>query len=428
MFTLRTKLSILRALLTRRAPYYIQFYINGRCNLMCRQCNIVEANSGIGELSLQQIEVVADNIRKIHGGIVLLTGGEPFLRQDIDQIAKIFIERGLDVRLQTAGIATREQLQKCYDAGCRDLNISLDSLNPAKGDYINAVPGSWKKTVEAIERVSEIFRDESAICSLGCVLSRFNYREIPAILEFATRIGWYLSLVPVHITQRDAYRGFRSYDDDFVFHPQDYPDLHRVVDELVAMQRQGALLFDSAAFLKSAVGFIETGQVSWRKNGVCDSPNLYFAVRPNGDFATCCDHFLDQPPSLTDPDFWKLYKSGAIARGEARAIVESCEGCHYGSYPEATLSVRDPAAFLSRTALTFFRRRAIIGHFEPGEMFDLIDEIRAKNPAAHSTAYLSDPVRERVEGWGDKASRRQMVQLDLARRKEEGRVRRPQVQ
>jgi len=142
MFTLRTKLSILRALITRRAPYYIQFYINGQCNLMCRQCNIVESNSGIGELSLDQIKVVADNIRRIHGGIVLLTGGEPFLRKDIHKVAQIFIERGLDVRLQTAGIATSEQLQNCYDVGCRDINISLDSLEPLKKEVVNLQDGN----------------------------------------------------------------------------------------------------------------------------------------------------------------------------------------------------------------------------------------------------------------------------------------------
>ena len=37
-----------------------------------------------------QIEIIARNIRKIGGGIVLLTGGEPFLRKDLPEIVEIF--------------------------------------------------------------------------------------------------------------------------------------------------------------------------------------------------------------------------------------------------------------------------------------------------------------------------------------------------
>ena len=178
MFSYQTIKSIMTAILTKKAPYYIQFYINGICNLKCKQCNIVETNSRIKELSLEEIEIVAQNIRKINGGIVLLTEEEPFLRKDIHQIVKIFIKEGLNVRLQTAGIARLEQLQKCYDEGARDINISLDSLIEDKQDYINTTPGSWKAAIEAIARVSQVFHGESAICSLGCVMSKMNMKEL----------------------------------------------------------------------------------------------------------------------------------------------------------------------------------------------------------------------------------------------------------
>ena len=57
---------------------------------MCKQCNIVETNSGLKNASLDEIEIIARNIRKIGGGIVLLTGGEPFLRKDLPEIVEIF--------------------------------------------------------------------------------------------------------------------------------------------------------------------------------------------------------------------------------------------------------------------------------------------------------------------------------------------------
>ena len=150
MFTINTKLSILKALITKKSPYYIQYYINGQCNLMCKQCNIVETNSGLKNATLEEIDMIASNIRKIGGGIVLLTGGEPFLRKDLPEIVKIFKKYTLDVRLQTAGhkVSTEKLIQETYDAGAKDINISLDSLIPEKQDYINSVPGSWHSAIQ----------------------------------------------------------------------------------------------------------------------------------------------------------------------------------------------------------------------------------------------------------------------------------------
>jgi MoaA/NifB/PqqE/SkfB family radical SAM enzyme len=412
MFSLRTKLSILRALLLKKkSPYYIQFYVNGVCNLKCRQCNIVETNSGIGPMSLEEIETV--------------TGGEPFLHKQIDKIVEIFVKHKLEVRLQTAGIATSEQLQNCYDAGARDLNVSLDSLDPNKQDYINSVPGSWEKAIDAIARVSKIFKEHSAICSLGCVLSRFNYREIPAIIEFATRIGWYVSLVPVHITRTSTPMGFRSYDEDFVFRESDYPELEKVFHTLSRMKRDGYLLFDAERFLESSLHFIRTGRPTWRHRGVCDSPDLYFAIRPNGEFAPCCDYTLDKPPRLSDPDFFRYYRRGDIHK-LADPYVKNCAGCHYGSYPEVSISVRDRKALWHRAKLVFSSRKQIILSSSKEEYLAIIRDIKRKYPDAYRPASEQAEIHDKLRGWQAPESRRRLLQEDKQRRLIEGRTRRSQ--
>lgn len=425
MFTWQTKRAILKALLFKNNPYYVQYYINGACHLKCRQCNIVETNSSLGEMRLDEIGVMARNLREIGGGIVLLTGGEPFLRKDIDQVAAAFLKEGLDVRLQTAGIATDAQLQACYDVGCRDLNISLDSLDEAKQDYINAVPGSWAAAIDAIERVSQIFRGDSAICSLGCVLSRMNFREVPAILEFATSIGWYVSLVPVHIAKRGAHYGFRSFDDEFCFGSEDYPALAATIDTLIAMKRNGYLLFDSETFLRSAFEFLQGRPPTWRKynDGVCDSPNLYFAVRPNGDFTTCCDYTLPNPPSLRDPGFAAQYRSREV-HALAAPITKSCPGCHYGSYPEVTLSVRDWGALRERARVALRQDKQLITRFDRHSLPARIDDIRRRHAGVYAgEAWISPTLQEKVQAWHDPERRRGVLAEDNDRRRAEGRVR-----
>lgn len=428
MFTWSTYRSIAKAILTKRSPYYIQFYIIGKCNLKCRQCNIVETNSRITELTLEEIEKVAKNLRSIGAGIVLLTGGEPFMRCDLPEIVAIFVKNGLNVRLQTAGTkyATEEKLLACYRAGARDINVSLDSLDFRTSDYINAVPGSGRNAVETIERISSVFRNESAILSFGTVLSKFNYKEIPSILQFAKDIGWYVSLVPVHIAPTDTPKGFRSYDHLFRFTPDLFPQLDILAEKLIELKKIGMPLFDADHFIRSSMSFLRGKGPTWRHNGVCDSPNLYFAIRPNGDFTTCCDYVLKDPPKVYDQTFVADYKSNKVqARNDVQSIVKNCSGCHYGSYPEVTLSVRDPKTFIERTLITLKSGKNTLKNSKVQSNFvEHIETLKSSNPDVYPIeTWMAPNLFAKVSQWNDPAGRREILNDDNEARKLEGRVR-----
>jgi MoaA/NifB/PqqE/SkfB family radical SAM enzyme len=428
MFSWQTRRSIAKAVLTKKSPYYIQYYITGRCNLMCRQCNIVETNSRVTEMDLDRVKFAAKNLRKIGAGIVLLTGGEPFMRKDLPQIVQAFVSNGMNVRLQTAGtkFATEEQLQACYDAGARDINVSVDSLEFDKFDYINAVPGSAKNAIETIERISKIFRRQSSVLSFGTVMSRFNYLEIPSIVEFAQRIGWYVSIVPVHISSKEMPKGFRSFDRLFNFQAQDYPQLDAVCSKLKAMKRSGSPIFDSERFIESSVSFLKGAGPTWRKNGVCDSPNLYFAIRPNGAMSTCCDYTLAEPPYVYDDSFVENYKSGRIqARGDIQDIVKNCGGCHYGSYPEVTISVRDPRAFAERVLMVLKSGRGRLAHSPiQSDFIAEVERIRAKNSDVYpSASWMSQEIQAKVAMWNQAEGRKAILMQDRRDREEQNRMR-----
>jgi molybdenum cofactor biosynthesis enzyme MoaA len=53
-------------------------------------CNIIKSNKEYKEMSLDDIRKVVKNLVKIGAGVVLLTGGEPFLREDLPEIV-IFV-------------------------------------------------------------------------------------------------------------------------------------------------------------------------------------------------------------------------------------------------------------------------------------------------------------------------------------------------
>jgi MoaA/NifB/PqqE/SkfB family radical SAM enzyme len=380
MFTAQTKLAMLKAVLTKDSPFYIQFYVSSACNLECKMCNIVEANSDLKPFKTGHIEQIAGNLAKIGAGVVLLTGGEPFLRPDIDEIVRIFKRHNLDVRLQTAGlISKKDKILKCMQNGARDINVSIDSLDEKMSDYINGVPGSWRDALKTIAFISRTFPKKDSICAVGCVLSRYNLDEIDALLDFTTRIGWFLSLVPVHITEPSNPLNFRGYDEYFKFREEDFPKVKELIDRLKKKKKQGFLLFDSNDYLDSIYYFVKTGRPSWRHKGVCDTPNLYFAILPDGRFAPCCDFRLDETVYVYDKDFPEIYRSKQF-REKVKNIAKKCPGCNFGSFPEMTLSARSIPTIFERIALQLKAQSRSIIPVGDEEIFGIVDEIKKKYP------------------------------------------------
>lgn len=378
MFNFRTNFSILKGAITKSSPFYIQFFITNNCFLNCRMCNIVNANHDIETIDLEKIEKIAVNLRKIGAGVVLLTGGEPFLRDDIVEIVRIFRKHGLTPRLQTAGLISKfDNMLKCCELGAKDINISLDTLNEELGDYINGVKGSWRRAIQTIGKISREFPEHDTVCAFGCVLSPYNIDYIDEILDFADAIGWSVSLVPAHINKEERELHFRGYDESFLFKESEYQKVQDVIKHMHERKKQGDNLFDSTKYLDSIVSFIKTNKPSWRKNNICDSPNLYFAIRPDGSFAPCCDQDLDEKIYVYDDDFPQIYKSSAFKKN-VKKVTSNCSGCNFGSYPEMTLTVRHFPTFVERVKLEL--RGGKIKHkaYTDEELFELVDSIRKK--------------------------------------------------
>lgn len=355
MFSKLSKGTLARAALTHNVPVYVQFYVTARCNLTCQQCNIIFANSDVRECTLDEVKRIADNFAQLGVAIVLLTGGEPFARRDLPEIIKAFTERGVHVRMQTNGHASEEQIHRAIENGGNDISISLDSLRPDSQDEINGgFRKSWHQALKSIATFTKYLPRTGSFGALGCVLQRDNLRDIPSVIRFGTEIGWFTSLVPIHVTSYSKPMNFRSFDQTLRFRSEEYADVDEILRKVRWMREEGYLLYDSDQYLEDIQRFVRGEPTTWRsKNGgVCDSPNLYFAVLPNGEFAPCCDHRLNAGVQTFAPDFPKTFRDGEF-RKKVLGVTSACSGCMYGSYPEITISMRFLAAKLQRVQQFF---------------------------------------------------------------------------
>lgn len=350
MFSHLSKKTLIKSAILKNTPVYVQFYVTARCNLTCQQCNIRYSNADVRECTLEEIKMIAENFANIGVAIVLLTGGEPFTRNDLPDIIREFESRGIHVRMQTNGLATEEMIHKSIEYGGKDISISLDSLNPSTQDLINGgYKSSWERAVKSMSIFSKYLPKENSFASLGCVIQRRNLNDIEDLIKFGTNIGWYTSLVPIHVAEKFHPLGFRTYDKSLRFKPEEYEKVDALIERVRHMRQEGYLLYDSDQYLDDIKRFIKEDPITWRmkNNNVCDSPNLYFAVLPNGDFAPCCDHRLPYSVHAYSPNFPTIYNE-KVFRSEVHKITSACKGCMYGSYPEITISLRFLAASLQR--------------------------------------------------------------------------------
>ncbi|XP_058006866.1 GTP 3',8-cyclase, mitochondrial isoform X3 [Hevea brasiliensis] len=133
---------------------YLRISLIERCNLRCQYCMPAE---GV-ELTpspklLSQNEIVHLANLFVSSGVdkIRLTGGEPTIRKDIDEIClQLSNLKGLKtLAMTTNGIALARKLLKLKECGLTSVNISLDTLVPAKFEFMTGRKGH-ERVMESI--------------------------------------------------------------------------------------------------------------------------------------------------------------------------------------------------------------------------------------------------------------------------------------
>jgi len=167
-------------------PRIISWNTTFRCNLRCAHCYINASKKEEGELSTDEGKKIMDQIVEVSKPILILSGGEPLLRQDIFQLAEYGVKKGLNVVMGTNGtLITDEVAGKLKNVGIRKVGISLDSTRPEKHDSFRGVNGAWRSTMNGIEACRRMNLD----FQIQTTVTQDNYSEVEQIIELAQQSG-----------------------------------------------------------------------------------------------------------------------------------------------------------------------------------------------------------------------------------------------
>ena len=185
-----------------RTIEYLRISVTDRCNLRCRYC----MPEGCDKLSMDQILTYEEiericraagrlGIRKLR-----ITGGEPFVRLGCtDLIRRLKSTENIDeVSVTTNGQLLYRYINDLKEAGVDGINISLDTLDPRKFEYITG-GGDLAKTLQAVD----LSATAGIRTKINCLLQKnFNEEELFSLAEFAFRkkiLVRFIELMPIGI-------------------------------------------------------------------------------------------------------------------------------------------------------------------------------------------------------------------------------------
>ncbi|PJB29218.1 hypothetical protein CO110_06985, partial [Candidatus Desantisbacteria bacterium CG_4_9_14_3_um_filter_40_11] len=108
-----------------------------RCNLNCLHCYAQSQNkSYLGELTTQEAKAMISDLSDFNIPVLLFSGGEPLMRNDIFELADFAVKSGLKIALSTNGTLITEKIaSKIKEAGFTYIGISLDGIGETNDKF-----------------------------------------------------------------------------------------------------------------------------------------------------------------------------------------------------------------------------------------------------------------------------------------------------
>mgnify|MGYP002395753503 CR=1 FL=1 len=301
--------------LTPNKPYHVQWMLTRKCNYSCRGCDVWRGQD-TRELSTREIKRGLDILRELGAIEVVLSGGNPLLRNDIDEIIK-YASRFFITTVYDNGSMAAEKIDALRNADF--VAISIDSLDSAKNDYIKGVRGAWDKAMQTVEKLNE----EGISVAVTPTISQLNLYEIVDFTKFFLGKGiplWYC--LYSFDSFDDPSQLFRIGKKDDEFDIVDKESIVELCDSLIMMKKRHNNILMTVGILDAVKHLYSEGRRKWK----CRALRNFFMIDNLGRVAGC--HLHNPVASIFDlPKVWNSLKFNTLRR-----TYSKCTQCTYLCY------------------------------------------------------------------------------------------------
>ncbi len=245
--------------------------------------------------------------------IVNFSGGEPTLRDDLEEIISHASSKGFWTSLVTNGsLLSSGRIDRLKKAGLDNLFVSLDFTDGERHDKLRGIDGLYDRVINALIHLSRRFITGHRTAGILCVISRLNSNILEELVKLAEELGVYITF--------QLYHDRKTEDGDF-----NVDEVSSIVSTLMNLKRNYRNLISSGQYLARMLDYRES------RLPVCQAGRKYFSIDPYGYLHTC----VDLPPvgHILDDDISVIQTSQALKQ------VKACSGCWYCFRGEADVSL-----------------------------------------------------------------------------------------
>lgn len=158
-----------------------------RCNLKCVHCyaHAVDPSDHKDPISHDKAKEIIDDLAQFGAPVMLFSGGEPLVREDLVDLAKYATSKGMRAVISTNGtLITKKKAKELKDVGLSYVGISIDGAEEVH-DKFRGVTGSYKQALKGVENCLA----EGLKVGLRFTINKRNAPEIPHLFDLIEDMG-----------------------------------------------------------------------------------------------------------------------------------------------------------------------------------------------------------------------------------------------
>jgi AdoMet-dependent heme synthase len=309
-------------------PSIVSWNLTARCDLRCPHCYIDAVGRRRGsrdELDLERCRDVVEQVAELSPGCMLiLTGGEPLLRDDLESIAAAAAEGGLFPVVGTNGLGlTEARVRSLLAAGVSGVSVSIDSDQAERHDRFRGLPDAWSATIAGAKTARAL----GLHLVVQHSLMAFNAGRLPEMAALAEQLGAAVFNVFYLVCTGRGERLTR-------LDPQQY---ERSLVELAGLRRiyEGRMIVGARCapqFARVAVEQAGEGEAAAAGFvGGCPAGTHYLRIAPDGAVTPC--PYMPRPVGqLGEHRLSEVWASAPLlARLRDEQPTGRCGQCEFGS-------------------------------------------------------------------------------------------------
>lgn len=173
-------------------PFIVIWELTRACELKCLHCRAeAQYKRDPRELSFEEGKKLIDDIYEMDNPMLVFSGGDPLMREDVYDLADYAIKKGVRVSMTPSATpnVTKEAIQKAKEVGLSRWAFSLDGPTAEIHDQFRGTSGSFDLTMKAIQYLNEL----QIPIQINTTISRYNVDhldEMAKVVEDLNCVLW----------------------------------------------------------------------------------------------------------------------------------------------------------------------------------------------------------------------------------------------